>query len=254
MRTSILTHTRQTAPCEQGKAFTLVELLVVLAIVGLLVCIAVPALAGVKGQTKTAHCVSNLRQFTLAMLTYGQENNDKLPQFNGSWAWDVPTVFITELSKYGARREHMYCPAFPEQNYDGHWNFTTDWRILGYVLTLPGPSGALSLQWQNPTIVPQTIVSGATQFAPQPASQRVLVADVVVNGGPGPSGNSTNYATMLTYDWYDVVGGSAVHHRSSHIVGRIPAGGNLGMLDGHVEWREFRAMRPRFGGPPYWYW
>jgi prepilin-type N-terminal cleavage/methylation domain-containing protein/prepilin-type processing-associated H-X9-DG protein len=235
---------------KQRAAFTFVELLVVLAVIALLVCVSIPALAGVKGQTKTAHCVSNLRQFTLAMLTYGQENNDKLPQFNGIWPWDVPTTFIGELSNFGARREHMYCPAFPEQNYDGHWNLFPDYRIIGYALTLPGGAFVPVLrQWQNPTIVPQTMLLGATQFAPQPASQRVLVADVVLNS----TGNSTNYATMLTYNWTDVVGGSPVHHRTSHVVGSIPAGANLGMLDGHVEWREFRGMISRTGSP-YWYW
>jgi prepilin-type processing-associated H-X9-DG protein len=37
---------------------------------------------------------------------------------------------------------------------------------------------------------------------------------------------------------------------------RIPAGGNLSMLDGHVEWRPFQQFIPRAGGnegPAFYY-
>jgi prepilin-type processing-associated H-X9-DG protein len=36
----------------------------------------------------------------------------------------------------------------------------------------------------------------------------------------------------------------------------IPLGGNVGMLDGHVEWRDFTNMLPRAGGSgsPYFFW
>jgi prepilin-type processing-associated H-X9-DG protein len=36
----------------------------------------------------------------------------------------------------------------------------------------------------------------------------------------------------------------------------FPQGANLGMIDGHVEWRIFRRLIPRAGGngdPYFWY-
>jgi len=41
---------------------------------------------------------------------------------------------------------------------------------------------------------------------------------------------------------------------SSHLLGnRLPAGGNLGMFDGHVEWRRFQEFIPRTGDAPVFY-
>jgi prepilin-type processing-associated H-X9-DG protein len=66
---------------------------------------------------------------------------------------------------------------------------------------------------------------------------------------------------MLTYNWTDVDGGYMVNgvrkgHISAHLANStIPDGANLGMLDGHVEWRKFNQMINRVGtGPPYFYW
>jgi prepilin-type processing-associated H-X9-DG protein len=39
--------------------------------------------------------------------------------------------------------------------------------------------------------------------------------------------------------------------------GSIPPGGNVGMLDGHVEWRNLTNMLPRAGnggGALYYFW
>ena len=57
------------------KAFTLVELLVVMAVIALLLSILIPALGAVRSQGKTAVCKSNLRQLMLANTGYAIENN-----------------------------------------------------------------------------------------------------------------------------------------------------------------------------------
>jgi prepilin-type processing-associated H-X9-DG protein len=38
--------------------------------------------------------------------------------------------------------------------------------------------------------------------------------------------------------------------------GKLPEGGNVAMLDGHVDWREFADMKVKFGTPstPTFYW
>jgi prepilin-type N-terminal cleavage/methylation domain-containing protein/prepilin-type processing-associated H-X9-DG protein len=64
-------------------AFTLIELLVVIAVIALLLALLVPALRAAREQARRAVCLSNLRQLTLAWLTYAHENDDWLA--NG-WA------------------------------------------------------------------------------------------------------------------------------------------------------------------------
>ena len=60
------------------KAFTLVELLVVIAVIGILVGILLPAINAVRAKARQAQCVSNLRQVGLAMLSY-ESSHGKLP-------------------------------------------------------------------------------------------------------------------------------------------------------------------------------
>jgi prepilin-type N-terminal cleavage/methylation domain-containing protein/prepilin-type processing-associated H-X9-DG protein len=59
----------------QERAFTLLELLVVIAVIALLIAILVPAMAAASSQARTAACGSNLRQLVLANTGYATENN-----------------------------------------------------------------------------------------------------------------------------------------------------------------------------------
>jgi len=59
------------------KAFTLVELLVVIAVIALLMAILMPALQRAKRQAKAVVCQSNLRQWGLWYSMYTADNDDK---------------------------------------------------------------------------------------------------------------------------------------------------------------------------------
>jgi len=60
-------------------AFTLIELLIVIAIIGLLISILVPALSRAREMSRRAMCASNLRQFGIALLQYSQDFDSWLP-------------------------------------------------------------------------------------------------------------------------------------------------------------------------------
>jgi prepilin-type N-terminal cleavage/methylation domain-containing protein/prepilin-type processing-associated H-X9-DG protein len=61
------------------KAFTLVELLVVIGIIALLISILLPSLNKAREQAKRTQCLSNLRQVHFAYTYYAMSNHDQVP-------------------------------------------------------------------------------------------------------------------------------------------------------------------------------
>jgi len=67
------------------RAFTLVEMLVVIAVVALLVGLLLPALAGAREAGRGAACLSNLRQMFLACRIYADEHGGYGPAIGQPW-------------------------------------------------------------------------------------------------------------------------------------------------------------------------
>ncbi len=85
--------------------FTLIELLVVVAIIAVLVSILLPALGRARESARTIQCLSNMRQWGMALLQYANDYNGQFPracagsagdQYDGSW--------------FSVRTMHQYLP------------------------------------------------------------------------------------------------------------------------------------------------
>ena len=65
--------------CCRASAFTLVELLVVVAILGVLISLVLTAVNGAKARTHTVVCLANLRQMALALHAYAESGDGAFP-------------------------------------------------------------------------------------------------------------------------------------------------------------------------------
>jgi prepilin-type N-terminal cleavage/methylation domain-containing protein/prepilin-type processing-associated H-X9-DG protein len=88
-------HASPVAPAgsrRRRRAFTLVELLVVIGIIAVLIGILMPVLGKAREQARRTRCLSNLRSIGQALFTYANENRDKLPDGNGALVYNDPAA------------------------------------------------------------------------------------------------------------------------------------------------------------------
>jgi prepilin-type N-terminal cleavage/methylation domain-containing protein/prepilin-type processing-associated H-X9-DG protein len=87
-----------------ARAFTLVELLVVIAVIAVLAALLLPVLAKGKAAARTTYSLNNKKQLTLAWSLYASENRDCLPfntHFGGGplpWAGNTANWVFTGLT------------------------------------------------------------------------------------------------------------------------------------------------------------
>ncbi|MEX1045102.1 MAG: DUF1559 domain-containing protein [Chthoniobacterales bacterium] len=97
-------------------AFTLVELLVVLAIVAVLAALATPAIGNAIERGRATKCVNNLRQIGVAFQQYAADNDYRFPAIETeppSLPDDVENkgTALQVLGPYGVTQETLTCPS-----------------------------------------------------------------------------------------------------------------------------------------------
>lgn len=94
----------------KAKAFTLVELLVTLSIIGLLAALSIPAIQTARETAQVGGCMSNLRQLTVALLAAGADNQGMIPCQDWANSNNVVTNGLLWLGGYVRDAKVFLCP------------------------------------------------------------------------------------------------------------------------------------------------
>ena len=209
-------------------AFTLVELLVVISIIGLLAGLAVPAINGGLKSAKAGACLSNLHQIGVATMAYAADNSFKLPDAGASspeWATTLAS-FVSTGTK--SKKSIFVCPGCEKPVEDG----TTTTVAVTYGMhsgLMPKGSTASNIT----SVVRSTEVILAGDMCQNPGnkgwSPYCIEQPSIISSQSGGRGGSTDLTSPISYGT-DADNGNNPWLRYRH-AGKV----NVVMVDGHAE-------------------
>jgi len=241
------------------RAFTLIELLVVIAIIAILAAMLLPALAKAKERAKTIACLSDLRQWGLAIAIYAGDAADWIPRegtdnggqytpdngsLTGPGSPNDPYAWFNTLPQLAGDHELSYYAAlialpkvkfpYPENDVGKIWRCPSA-QVTTADVFLSGGIGGFFSYCMNSDLKATTPITGAYGKLTYPqmpklskvqqTSATVLLTEVVFSPTletylPGGSGDTDR-------------NGAYPSARSYRFPQRHGAGGNLVFLDGH---------------------
>ena len=132
------------------RAFTLVEILVVITIVGILASLLIPALQKAMEKGATGVCMSNQRQIGLALLSCAKDNQGRLPNVytiignsvQDQWRDKIREYANLPVGKY-AGRDSLRCPSAKKTTFSYGVPYATGTRRVFSAIdqsTTPNPN------------------------------------------------------------------------------------------------------------------
>jgi len=214
------------------RGFTLIELLVVIAIIAILAAILFPVFAQAREKARTASCVNNQKQISLAILQYSQDYDETFPSVDSG-------VLTQNVQPYLKNLNVFVCPS-------GSGVYAVSNRAM------VGNAGATSTTTRNSYVANADIMGGWNNTPGLPISLVVAPADTVMlaDADAIPSNNTPNstQVAVTTNTNNNGSGKKLVYFNNARFPNSKPidAAGRLGgrhqdgaifsFADGHTKW------------------
>ncbi len=140
-------------------AFSLVEVMVVIAIISMLAVLVTPEIERIKSRAQSVTCINNLRQIGVGVLGYVGEHDNTYPivepNLNDPIYTDVEgeieaQPMLDVLEPYGVETSVLKCPAdLKGKNPGGHIYFNERGTSYQWRITLDGENGAAPLIYRG---------------------------------------------------------------------------------------------------------
>ena len=224
--------------------FTLIELLVVIAIIAIIAAILFPVFAKVRENARRASCQSNLKQLSLALIQYTQDNEEHYPQGNYVDPWGFQgRGWAGEVYPYIKSTAVFRCPDDPtalpavsycfNSNLDGH-------QVGGALVTSIAPSSTVLLS-----------ESYGITADPSNPKEGNSAGGHGNDGGAGfidYSGPNAHWVTGIMGQpaWEDGLNGGGYGGQAE---GVHTGGASFALEDGHVKWLRPGQVSPGFSAP-----
>lgn len=216
------------------RAFTLVELLVVVAILAILAVVLAPVFAQAREQARAYICLANMRQIGMATTLYQQDYDEMY----ASAAWTrygwIPDVHRSYLTSWTVWR----CPSDPAARaWDGVWGspsfrVRTSYMWNAYVFQgdpYTWQRGIYAATVQYPTM----LAVWAEGYA-----NAGWLSDAAPLSDPDPAAAYIHnaYGDSLNAARYDPTAAACPESHAFHLDVRHSGGGNYIFADGHAKW------------------
>ena len=207
----------------QSRAFTLVELLVVIGIIALLTGLLVSATSSARAAAASVHCLSNLRQMATAATDYASRNRGSYPPAQWSDPADPATLRGWDFTKRGGAvlgpgflwdpqpvtAAHQ-CPSFDGRAQSAGdpftgYNYNTSYIGRGAGELVPSPARMGQVKRPSATLLfgDGQWLLGANKYMrsprPSPSEDRVVYAEGTTTRAAGTQGFRHRGATNAAF-------------------------------------------------------